>query len=107
MLIYPIHVLATNRVVDTMISRSIDNEKLYGDGKNRKFRMLHDLKNIRNISGLFIGFLPYSLAYFKGMEWTFYKKVDDLFLLQPKSPSLLVRFTDLFLPKARMSNEIN
>jgi hypothetical protein len=43
--------------------------------------MIHDLKNIRNVSGLFIGFIPYSLAYLKGMEWNFYKKVDDLFIL--------------------------
>jgi len=66
-------------MVDTMISRQISNDRNSADGNKRQFRMIHDLKNIRNLAGVFIGFAPYCMAYFKGTEWNLYKKVDDLF----------------------------
>ena len=71
LLVYPLHLLATNRTCETMISRQ----------KKSAPRFISDLSNIRNVSGLFAGMLPYSLNYARTM-WTYelYKKEDGLFL---------------------------
>jgi len=58
MLIYPMHVLSTNRIVNTIISRK---ENFRG------IRLTDDLKDIyrlRGVRGYFYGIVPYSLNYF-------------------------------------------
>jgi len=44
--------------------------------------MLSDLNNIRKISGLYIGILPYMLCQFNNIDYTVFKKVDGLYMLQ-------------------------
>lgn len=77
MLVYPLHVLATNRTCDTMISRQ----------NKIGFRSPSDLANIRSLSGLFAGLLPYSINYMRTMwDIQYYKKEDGLFLQQKRDP---------------------
>ena len=77
MLVYPLHVLATNRTCDTMISRQ----------NKIGFRSPSDLANIRSLSGLFAGLLPYSINYVRTMwDYQYYKKEDGLFLQQRREP---------------------
>jgi|TARA_B110000285_G_C14961460_1_gene531906 hypothetical protein len=71
MLVYPLHVLATNRTCDTMISRKTDAGP---------FRFLRDFQNIRNVSWLFAGLLPYTINYARLFtDYQVYKKEDGLY----------------------------
>jgi len=73
LLVYPLHVLATNRTCDTIVSR----QKLPG------FRAITDLSNIRSLSGLFIGFIPYTFSYVaSSFETKSYKEVEGLYTKQ-------------------------
>ena len=53
-MMYPMHVLCTNRVCDTVISRSSNPNKI---------RILSDFRNIYSLTGVFIGIIPYTLSY--------------------------------------------
>ena len=50
--VYPLHVLTTTRICDTLISRHHMNNSPW-------IRAHTDLYNIRSVSGLMIGFIPY------------------------------------------------
>jgi hypothetical protein len=71
LLAYPLHVLATSRTCDTMISR----QNLASP------RFITDLANIRSLSGLFAGIIPYSFNFVYSM-WSYqiYEKKDGLFV---------------------------
>lgn len=70
--IYPLHVLSTNRMCDTMISRKVDAGK---------FRIISDLGTIRSLSGLFAGLLPYTICYCRNfIDYQVFKKEDGLFM---------------------------
>ena len=68
--IYLIHVLATNRILDTVISRSEVNKParyFFRISLYNSYRMFTDLKNMYKIGGIrsyFAGFVPYSLNFF-------------------------------------------
>ena len=58
MLIYPIHVLSTNRIINTII---------YRKNPKSKFRALDDLRTMYRIQGVrafFLGLVPYSITAF-------------------------------------------
>ena len=76
MLVYPLHVLCTNRILNTMISRNRTNKTNSGT----KGSIIKDFTNIHRLSGVFIGLVPYTLAYFGSMQYTNYKKIDGLFI---------------------------
>jgi hypothetical protein len=72
MLIYPLHVLATNRTCDTVISRKTDMGK---------FRFINDFGNIRTLGGLFAGLLPYTINYARVfVDLQVFKKEEGLFV---------------------------
>ena len=58
MYIYPMHVLSTNRILNTIISRkeNFRGPKLFDD--------LKDVYRLRGLKGYFFGIVPYSLNYF-------------------------------------------
>ena len=58
LLAYPLHVLSTSRMCDTIISRSQAANKADG-----RLRMMQDFSNLRRMNSLYIGFFPYLLAY--------------------------------------------
>ena len=75
-LTYPLHVLATNRICETVVSRRRAASAQPGGN-----RIIQDLSTIRNISGLFIGLVPYCLAYtYSSFIVKKYHKVDGLYL---------------------------
>ena len=55
--IYPIHTLTTNRMCDTLISRQNQRSQPW-------IRFHTDLGNIRSVSGVMIGFVPYCMSHF-------------------------------------------
>ena len=72
-LTYPLHVLATNRICETVVSR----RRSQPSGN----RVIQDLNTIRSISGLFIGLVPYCLAYaYSSFIVKKYVKTDGLYL---------------------------
>ena len=72
-LTYPLHVLATNRICDTVVSR----QKSKGG-----FRFVQDFSTIRSVSGLYIGFLPYLGSYvYTSFQTAKYHKKDGLFVI--------------------------
>ena len=73
-LTYPLHVLATNRICETVVSR----RRAQPTGGNR---VIQDLNTIRSISGLFIGLVPYCIAYiYSSFIVKKYVKTDGLYL---------------------------
>jgi hypothetical protein len=71
LLIYPLHVLATNRMCDTM------NSKKPGTAM---FKFPADFVQIRSASSLFAGLLPYSINYLiNNIDLQIFKKEDGLF----------------------------
>ena len=58
LLAYPLHVLSTSRMCDTIISRSQTSKKT-----ENRMQMTKDLANLRRMSSLYIGFIPYLLSY--------------------------------------------
>jgi hypothetical protein len=57
MMVYPLHVLSTNRVCETMVSR----ERVMNGGRNIGFHQ--DVSNINKKGGLMLGLRPYLLTY--------------------------------------------
>jgi hypothetical protein len=68
------HVLTTNRVLDTIISRkkAVSNFRIVGDFK--------DIYRICGVRGFFYGLLPYSLNYLLN-NVNFYGSVDEDFTM--------------------------
>lgn len=58
LLIYPMHVLSTNRILDTIISR---NENVNGNKMRQDFK---DIRKLRGFKGYYYGLVPYTLNYF-------------------------------------------
>ena len=78
---YPLHVLATNRICETVVSRRRTAPTAQGGN-----RMLQDFSTIRNISGLFIGLVPYCIAYaYSSFIYKKYVKTDGLYLKDSSS----------------------
>ena len=71
--VYPLHVLTTNRICDTIISRQ--------NQKGKWLRFPNDFNNIRSISGLMIGFTPYCISHFATCwDYNNYEQNDGLFI---------------------------
>lgn len=75
LILYPLHVLTTNRACNTTISRQRGPEPI---------RWYNDLKSIRSISGLSIGFVAYFLCYIsKAFQTETFTKIEGLYTLDP------------------------
>lgn len=61
-LIYPLHVLTTNRIVNTAIFRR-QHTSLF-----RFHKDFSDLRKINGVKGWFAGIVPFTLSYFVGEE---------------------------------------
>lgn len=72
MYIYPMHVLSTNRILNTIISRkeNFRGPKLFDD--------LKDVYRLRGLKGYFFGIVPYSLNYFMN-NVQFFGNADEEF----------------------------
>ena len=79
---FPIHVLGTNRTLDTAISRQQNPKKIL---MSRGLNDLVNISKLNGIKGLFAGFIPYAYNHMKNhWEYQLFKKDDGLFIQMPK-----------------------
>lgn len=75
LLAYPLHVLATSRMCDTIITRSQSAKS------ESRMRMSNDFSNLRRMNSLYIGFFPYLLAYFAtSLDFQIFVKKDSFYI---------------------------
>ena len=89
--IYPLIVLGTNRICDTAISR----KKNIG-----RIRYFDDLRNIRGMSSLYAGFLPFAINYIRLYilpKCNMYKKMDDFYYMAPEKMDVLWKIRNMII----------
>ena len=89
--IYPLIVLGTNRICDTAISRKQNIGRI---------RYFDDLRNIRGMSSLYAGFLPFAINYIRLYilpKCNMYKKMDDFYYMAPEKMDVLWKIRNLII----------